>query len=95
MSLALACLLLGGCASLPPSAARDDEAGFRSVREQAHYRVRVREGTAPLPEGSRFRLPVVRVVDNGTGPGISEVQAGVVLLGAFLGLLAAQRSSHP
>lgn len=81
MSLALACLLLGGCASLPPSAARDDEAGFRSVREQAHYRVRVREGTAPLPEGSRFRLPVVRVVrvvHNGTGPGISEVQAGVV-----------------
>lgn len=76
--LSIACLWLAACASLPPSAARDDEAGFRNVREQAHYRVRVREGMAPLPEGSRFRLPVVRVVDDGTGPGISEAQAGVV-----------------
>ena len=76
--LSIACLWLAACASLPPSAAGDDEAGFRNVREQAHYRVRVREGMAPLPEGSRFRLPVVRVVDDGTGPGISEAQAGVV-----------------
>lgn len=57
-------------------------------------------GLLPLVIALRARRAMLAVftalfILNAAVESVLEVQAGVVLLGAFLGLLAAQRSSHP
>ena len=57
-------------------------------------------GLIPLVIALRERRAMLAVfaalfILNAAVESVLEVQAGVVLLGAFLGLLAAQRSSHP
>lgn len=77
--LAAAILLLGaGCASLPPAAAGDAASGFREVRNQPHYRVSVRDGTAAWPTPPLFRLPMVEVASDALDTAISPAQGGVV-----------------
>lgn len=72
------CLLTIGCASLPSTVARDDDAEFRVVREDAHYRIRIREGAPPAPADVRFQLPEATVVDTTSNPQVSAAQADVV-----------------
>lgn len=74
----LLALAASACASLPQEPPRADEAGFRDVRAEPHYRIRLRTGDTPLPTPLRLRLPAAEVAADAADPGIRPAQAEVV-----------------
>ena len=67
-----------GCASLPSGSEGAVPEGFRTLKDQPHYRVHVRDGSAAWPAVARFQLPRASLLDGSHAPAVSDDQAALI-----------------
>ena len=67
-----------GCASLPSGNEGAVPEGFRTLKDQPHYRVHVRDGSAAWPAPARFQLPRASLAEGSHAATITDDQAALI-----------------